>query len=124
MFTQLNGQTVLFLWIQFSNQVKKFQVSLSITNDSSRDQWFIYTKLNDQTVLFITIQTVVFDSYTGPYQALLLQARVDLETMTMKGTLQSFRNPGPTQLDCLVSNAGHSSGRGVLPLCRDAVDVF
>ena len=38
--------------------------------------------------------------------------------------LQSSSITGASPLDCLVSYAGHSLGRRVLPLCRDAVGVF
>ena len=37
---------------------------------------------------------------------------------------QSSSITGASLSDCLVSYTGHSSGEGILPLCRDAVDVF
>ena len=49
-----------FSFKQFSlakvNIVKWYQVLLCITNNSMKDQSFVYTQLDDQTVLFQTIQ--------------------------------------------------------------------
>ena len=47
--------TFLHSQSSFLHTVKWFQVLLSITNNSSRDQTFVYTQLNDQTALFPTI---------------------------------------------------------------------
>ena len=58
LFTQLNNKTVLFLAIQFS-------ISHLITQFES--------------------QTFLFCPLIGPYQVVPLRARVDLETMAMKG---------------------------------------
>ena len=37
---------------------------------------------------------------------------------------QSSSIAGTSPSDCLVSYPGHSLGGGVLPLCREAIDVF
>ena len=57
-YPQLNGQTVLFLIIQFTkvNKVKWFKVSRCITNCSIKHHSFVYIQLNGKTVLFLTIQ--------------------------------------------------------------------
>ena len=56
--------------------VEWFQVLLCSSNNSIKHQTFVCTQLNRQTVLF--------DSYMGPYQVLLLRVRVELGVIEMK----------------------------------------
>ena len=74
-------------------------VFISILNIRFVNTHCRYTQLKDQTFLFLTVQfsikpfvcsqfkcqTVLFDSYIGPFQVLPFQARVDLGGMAMKG---------------------------------------
>ena len=82
--------------IQFRYAVKEFQVMLCIINDSIK-QSFVYTLLYCQTVLLLTIWFNVsrlfahslnvsyFNALIASYQVLLLEVRVDLWAMAMKG---------------------------------------
>ena len=65
-YTQLNGQRVLFLIIQFNI-------------------WHLFASV---------CQTVLFDSKTGPYQMLPLQVRVDLRAMAINGYSAFPKAPG------------------------------
>ena len=58
---------------------------------------------------------VLFNRYIGPYQVLLLVARVDQEAMAMKGY---YEFPKAPVSDCLVPFLGHSLGVGLTPLQR------
>ena len=59
-------------------------------------------------------QTVLFDSWIGPFQVLLLQAKMDLGTMAMKGYAAFSKAPA---LLSVVS--GHSLGEGPPHLQRN-----
>ena len=81
---------------------------------------FCLHTVNVKTVLFrICIQK-------GSYQVLPFWARVDLKVMAMEGYsafLKASALLETSSSGCLVSYPGYSLG-GVLPLCREAVDVF
>ena len=59
------------------------------------------------------MQLVLFNPYIGLLQVLPFRARVDLGAMAMKGCSAFPKNPREL-----------TGGGGVLPLCRDTVDVF
>ena len=115
MVTSIAIQHYLFGCIQLNC----FQELLTITNNSIKNQSFVYIQLNDQTLLFqpsqssisfvcfqFKCQAVLFDPYIGPYQVLPLQARVDLGVMAMKGYStfpQSSSITGTSPSDCFVS---------------------
>ena len=79
----------------------------SSPNNSIKHQSYFYTQLNVRTVLFQTIQfsittqfkcqTVLFNPSIGPYQVILLWARVELGAMAMMG-YSAFHNT-PTFLE-------------------------
>ena len=72
-----------------------------------------------------TLFKIQFTSWIGPFQVLPLQVRVVQGATVNKGVLripQSSR-AGALPTDCLMSYAGHFFG-GVLPVFRDAVNVF
>ena len=101
---------------------------------SSFFKWF--QVLNDQTVLVQTVQfsistqfkcqTVLFGTYIGPYQVLLLRARLNLGTMAMKEFSTFPKAPALPEPHHHFSKCHiHDTRWGkVLPLCRDTVGVF
>ena len=85
---------------QFSlvNYFKWFHVLLCITNNSIKHQSFVHTQLNLKIVLFQTVkfsistELVLFYPLIGPYQVLIILARVDMGAMAIKG-YSVFPNP-------------------------------
>ena len=78
----------------------------SYTSKSIQASVVIHTHLNHQIVLFQTIQcsmsfvypqfkcqTVLFEPYIGPCQVLLLQVRVNLGAIAMKGYITLLKYP-------------------------------
>ena len=57
-YTQLNDRKVNLKQLNLAlvNKLKWFLVLLWITNNSIKNNVFLYKHLNDQTVLFVTIQ--------------------------------------------------------------------
>ena len=79
--------------------VTGFQVLLCITNNSFKNQSFVYTQLNDQAVLFQTIQFSLSHLFALSliekqfYKVLLLPGRVDLGVMATKRYFAFFKAP-------------------------------
>ena len=140
-YTKLKDQTVLFKQFNLAedNNVKWFQVLLTITNNSNKHQSFAYKQINDQTVLFQAIQfsmllvciqfkcqTVLFDLKIRPYQVLPLRTRVDLGVMVKRGTSQSSKLQYDRSLTIRLFSVISRTHRGVsvFPFCRDVIGVF
>ena len=142
MNTQFNSQNISIQAIEFSQRVliQTIQFNISMV--------FVHTQLNVKTVLFQTIQfslstvlmskTVLFQTIQfcistqfssiwpiGPYQVQLLQARVDLGAMAIKG--YSVFTKAPALLQPHHQNVQRyiqNTRCGVLHLCRGAIGVF
>ena len=71
-------------------------------------------------------KTVLFNTSIGPLSCATIPGQSGPRSDGNEGVLripQSSSITGTSPSDCLVSYPGHSLG-GVLPLCREAVDVF
>ena len=114
------------------NIVKWFQVLLCITNNSIKDQSFIYTQLNVKTVLFLTIQfniSIQFSSIS-PTDRTQLGATTPGQSGSGSDTIEGVRRIPQSSMNnrsltsklfCVISRTLIG---GVLPLCRDAIGVF
>ena len=133
MLTFENDQRIHFLLT-----VKLFRVLIYITNNSSRDQSFVFIWLNNQTVLFLTIQfsmSHLFAFSLNVKQFYLTHRNLSGTTTPSQsqpesdgseGVLcvpQSSNVTGVSPSDCLMSYQDTCWGGDFLPLCRDAVGV-
>ena len=112
---------------------------LCITNNSIKDQSFVYTQLNDQTVLFLTIQFGISPSFVHHLndKQFYLTHRYDpmryyhstpewtREKWQWRGTPHSSNLQHYWSLTIGLFNViSKTLIGGVLPFCRDAVGVF
>ena len=119
-----------FGWV---NKIKWFQVLLCITNNSIKNQSFVYAQLNNRTVLFQTIQFSISHFFT-----LSLNVKQDSDrcynsepewtwewwqwkSTPLSPKLQHFWSQAIRLFNDVSSTP---VGVGVLLLCRDAIGVF
>ena len=115
--------------------VKWFQVLLCITNNSIKHQSFVYTQLNDQTILFhishlfalsLNVKQFYLNCKKEPIRCYHSGSEWAWKQWKWRGTLHSPKLQHYWSLTIRLFNAMSRTfiGERVLPLCRDAVDVF
>ena len=94
------------------NKVKRFQILLCFTNNSFKNQSFVYTHIKEQTVLFQTIQiesqTVLFDSLIRPIRCSHSKSGWSVSSGRVFRISQCSGVTEASPSDCLVSYAGYS----------------